>query len=256
MGIPGHEPAYRPAGGRKNSVAMNRRFGKLRFWAARLCILLVAAGVFFSCGLESYHVLEPPIRLEYYLGSDEAQFHYFVFRTMESGENDSYIFQGTTVYYKIYTNSATLTSERSSIDNANIQYSANGFNQLTRLGYQELDTAVHDNLLVPQTGVGREVNIRLFDELSWSAEVKIDGSTRGKPLRRSINRGFNFFASAEAEQAQNPIPVAGNPDANFSGTPDGNYYVNAYAVSVGRDDYFTNIYSQLIHLGYITIKNP
>ncbi|MDR3284282.1 MAG: hypothetical protein LBS97_03770 [Treponema sp.] len=240
---------------------MNCRFSRQQIGTTFFFLSFCTAPFLCSCGLEEYQVLDPPILMRLAGGTD-PYLRYFDFRTVESGEyNDAAIFQGTTVYYKIYASDATMQSEISSISTANTQYSSNGYNRMVQLGYLELNADARNSLLIPRAGSGRQVVIRLFDEASYTARVHGNDTdievspVWGRPLRRLNDKGFNFFADTEAERENNPVPVSGDGDVNYTGYSDGkSWYVNAYAVSVGQNDLLVNLYSQLLHLGFIIIS--
>jgi hypothetical protein len=223
----------------------------------RLAFVLFVVCVFSSCGLETYSILDPPIIAQYTAGTDEPLSRYFHFRT-SGGVSGDVAFQGTSVFYKIYASESVLISEANSISDVNAQYSANGYNRIASLGYQELNSTARNDPLIPGT-TGATVVIRLFNEGSFTTRVHENDTDVspiwGIPLRRANSKGFNFFAATESGREDNPVPVSGDPDVNFSGFSDGNtWYVNAYAVSIGRDTSFANLHSQLLHLGYIRIR--
>jgi hypothetical protein len=224
-----------------------------------LAFVLFVISLFSSCGLETYAILEPPDILRYTSGTIDAMDRYFSFRTSSGSPSDEVSFQGTSVFYKIYASESVMNSDISSISTVNIQYSANGYNRLTTLGYQELNTDQRNDPLIPGS-TGTAVVIRLFDEASYTARVHGNDSdltlpTWGIPLRRSNSKGFNFFATTQTEKDDNPVPLSGEPDVNYTGFTSGTeWFINAYAVSVGRNTSYANLYSQLLHLGHIWIS--
>jgi hypothetical protein len=171
-------------------------------------------------------------------------------------------FQGTSVFYKIYASESAVTSAISDIENVNAQYSANGFTRITSLGYQELNSTARNDPLIPGSP-GTTVVIRLFDEASYTARIHTNDTnatpTWGIPLRRSTGSGngggFNFFAATDAERDANPVPVSGDTDTSGATGSQTEWFVNAYAASVGRDVSYANLHSQLLHLGYIQISS-
>jgi hypothetical protein len=228
-----------------------------------------AVSVFSSCGLETYAIIEPPTSVRYASGTIEANDRYFNFRTTGIIPTGEISFQGTSVFYKIYASASAMNTDITAIANANIQYSANGYNELTTRSYQELNSTERNDPLIPSGG--STVVIRLFDEGSYTARVHGDDTTAldafkprtpqtriptwGWPLRRSNGKGFNFFATTDTEREDNPMPLSGESDVNYTGFTTGSeWFVNAYAVSVGRDASYTNLHSQLLHLGYIRIR--
>jgi hypothetical protein len=220
--------------------------------------------IYSSCGLETYTIIEPPTIGRITSGTYDATDRYFSFRTIAKPDTGEIAFLGTAVFYKIYASESVMNSDVSSVENVNTQYSMEGFNRITSLGYQELGSSNRDYPLVPVGSAGTNVVIRLFNEGSYTARISENDSgaspTWGSPVRRSTGSGngggFNFFASSQPEREANPVPVSGDSDVNYTGYTGGTvWYVNAYAASVGRDIDLTNLYSQLIHLGYIRISS-
>ncbi|MBQ5450514.1 MAG: hypothetical protein IIT57_10795, partial [Treponema sp.] len=77
----------------------------------------------------------------------------------------------------------------------------------------------------------------------------------GQPVmpRRYINSnyGFNF-----GQDDNNPLPKNGDADVNYSGSASesGSWYVDMYAVSVGRDTSYSTSYSKVLFLGSVKIQ--
>jgi hypothetical protein len=241
-------------------VAQNRVLGQM----LRCLAFVFAVSIYSSCGLETYSIIEPPIIGRITSGTYDATDRYFSFRTIGKPDTGEIAFLGTAVFYKIYASESVMNSDVSSVENANTQYSMEGFNRITSLGYQELGSSNRNYPLVPADNVVTDVIIRLFNEGSHTARISENDSgvlpTWGSPVRRSTGSGngggFNFFASSQSEKEDNPVPISGDSDVNYSGFSNGTvWYVNAYAASVGRDIDFANLYSQLIHLGYIRISS-
>jgi hypothetical protein len=228
-------------------------------------LLLSALSVFSSCGLETYSIIEPPKIGRITSGTIEAMDRYFSFQTNGVVAGDV-MFQGTTVFYKIYASESVMNTERSSISSANNRYSMEGYNRIIALGYQELGSSKQNYPLIPAGSAATNVVIRLFDEGSYTARIQENDSIPlvspawGRPMRRSTgsgtDRGFNFFASDESVREDNPRPVSGEPDVNYSEYQNGTeWFVNAYAVSLGRETSYANLYSQLLYLGFIRIRS-
>ncbi|MBQ2481529.1 MAG: hypothetical protein II516_09795, partial [Treponema sp.] len=77
----------------------------------------------------------------------------------------------------------------------------------------------------------------------------------GQPVmpRRYINSnyGFNF-----GQDDNNPLPKNGDADVNYSSSSSdsGTWYVDMYAVSVGRDTSYSTSYSKVLFLGSVKIQ--
>ena len=232
-----------------------------------------------SCGIEVYYSLDAPLSRAM-ANPIDASSRLFSFYTNENGALS--VFKGTNVYYKIYNNTSELNSDINSINSSNAEYSSSGYNRIASLGYQQLETTARPDILFTSTGSNREVIIRLIDEglytpatntFAFAAQVRVGGTIVSRPLRRSSGEGFNFYlGTGAAGGAGNPnpnkphtpatpndpdrLPASGDLDTRYSSSPTSanTWYVNAYAVSVGQDPYLTLLYSQLLHLGYIEIR--
>ncbi len=246
-------------------------FSKIFF----LSFLTVASPcLFLSCGLDTYYVMDRSPSAGHvpaYTEDDPAgkYFEFFAAQNSNVG-NEEFRFLGTAVYYKIYSSSSTMLSNHNSIEavNDSTNYSA-AAERMLNYGYQELYTAGGSKSpLVPNGQEGAHVRIRLTnyyesnatEENWWSnvARIEIGGSNIGIP-RRSLgqNYSFDFGRYNKAEYSNNGInydaPASGDED--FSGSPpsNGKYYVDLYAVAVGRDTTFTTYYSNVEYLGSMTI---
>lgn len=231
-------------------------------------IVMIYSFLCISCGLDVYYILEPP-ELE---GSpaDNALSRVFTFRTNDAGNSSMDIFIGTSVFYKIYNNQSSLTSDQISISSSNTQYSDSGYNKLSSLGYQQLVLSTDVDPLIEKSTVNRSIEIRLFTEGStdnpYLAGVKVsgnylkDGSANAIPLRIN-DKTFQLYSTNKTTTVNNyvytnTIPLNSDEDVKYSTTftTDDTWYVNAYAVSVGRTSTFTLKYSQLTALGSIVIS--
>ncbi|MBR6079549.1 MAG: hypothetical protein IKP60_05235 [Treponema sp.] len=241
-----------------------------------------------GCGLDNYYYLDMP-RSDGHtaiLTSSEDIKNYFSFVTNEessTGNNDDYfnsssdfIFLGTEVYYKIYSSQSAMTSVQSSVSsmvsNTSTYTSASDYLIFTK-GYKALtiDQGVLDPLIKSGSGPSnRHVYIRLCDWgdlqdyqdgicvgtsaiTNWSDSdaLKVDGQAV-HPWRTGSLGGFEFSKSANPSC---PVPKNGDPDVDTSsGAAEGGvWYVDMYAVSVGRDTTYTESYSQPLFLGAVKI---
>ena len=240
--------------------------------------LFVCLFVFNSCGLEEFYELDPPNRANHTPDKDtEYAQRYFDFDTNEEGENNkgyisgssSFEFLGTAVYYKIYNNYSTMSSDISSISTASS--SSNYSNAVTLVRetykYQELGTVEADNKesdstpLIKSTGSNQNVQIRITSYLDaeYAAYLKINGTKSVKiPSRLEIvnnkHKSFDFGRTSKDKDVY-VEPAEGDSDYKKSSTAseENMYYVNMYAISVGRDTSYTNHYSNVLHLGSVSI---
>ncbi len=234
--------------------------------------------VFTNCGLDVYPFFDPPYtdgHIAYYTSDDAIQ-NYFSFITNETSDNNTENdFLGTEIYYKIYNNYSIMVSAENSVSSLNsstTNSTAAIENLIDSRGYKPLKLSTGSlNPLIQDAGQNRYVYIRLNDyptDSTRSAAIRIGSSsmsdsTSGSPLtykgtsvfpRRYIDSdyGFNFNSSSSS----NPLPKSGDADVNFSSSSSdsGVWYVDMYAVSVGRDSSFTSYYSKVLFLGSISIK--
>lgn len=226
-----------------------------------------------SCGLDLYYVLEPVQDVTACDDTHDALNRYFSFVTNESPNENSGIFVGTSVFYKIYDSKTALTSDATSISNANTtEYSENGYTKMVSLGYKQMALSTNADPLVECEYIDRNVKIRLFTEGTYYAGVQVanvyvmDGEVNAIPLR-SNGTTFDFFPNKDAEytskdgkytkvgdkQYENATPSSASDDVKVTLSSTETWYVNAYVVSVGRTPTFTLKYSQIAPLGYIEI---
>lgn len=242
-------------------------------------LLVASPWFFFACGLDSYYVMDrspAAVNIPVYTEDDPAG-KYFEFYAAQNSNvgNEEFRFLGTRVYYKIYTSASSMSSNHNSIEavNDSTNYSA-AAERMLNYGYQELNTSnVSVTPLVPSGQEGARVRIRLTnyyegnasEENWWSNDARIEirppqaeSATVKYVPRRSLGQSysFDFGRYGKSEYSNNGInydaPASG--DVDFSGSSGGGkYYVDMYAVAVGRDTTFTTYYSNVEYLGSVTI---
>lgn len=219
-----------------------------------LCISILA---FFlaACGIDVYYMLEPPTG-NYRTPEDPAE-RYLEFNTNYNANTELLpVYQGVMVYYRLYNSESQMNSDISSINASNSEYSSNGANKMISIGYQPLRSQKSGgDFVARQSGI---VQIRFFTEgqsaTPYKAAINLNGNPIDIPLRYNKADGFDFFSDNDDIKDDEPTEESDPPDAYTGGTEQNIWYLNAYAVSFGRDENFTNLYSQLLHLGYITIQ--
>lgn len=233
-----------------------------------------------GCGLEEYYMLEAPYRA-YNLPTYSTLYdrRYFEFLTNESA-NKSYLdsdsafkFLGTAIYYKIYNNYSTMTAHDSvlSSKNSSSDYSAAASTMIETYGFRQLGT--DDGTMTPlieATGINRKVYIRLMnyqDLDNFAARIEIDGVPMTKsgggnvvPLRTGNRYTFDFGRRGlSTDSDNNKLPADGDEDvyysSSFSDSDKKIWYVDVYAVAVGRDATYTTYYSNVLHLGSVPIDS-
>lgn len=257
---------------------MNGRKNRKNQSSVAACFfLIVLAFTSSSCGLDTLYELQPPHSDGHILNYTNADrpLDYFSLITNESGENGNYDdsdfrFLGTEIYYKIYTSASTMESAVTSINNLNTtsDISAAATNIINSRKYMTLSLdSGHPTPLIEYTRRNKYVYIRLnkitgtdayrdsiFTGRTTMKQAGEEGSTLLGLPRRSFNSkyGFNFNSK---DSINNPLPANGDEDVNWSGEPsNGTWYVDMWAVSVGRDSTYTPSYSKVLHLGSVTIK--
>ena len=244
---------------------MRRNYHLYELFPFAVCCLC-----FFGCGLEEYYVLEAPFRI--YNTPNAATTYdnrYFDFETNETGNSSistSFDFLGTAVYYKIYNRYESIGSVTSALSSANnsTEYSAAATLLINTYKYRELGTASGTTTpLIASTGVDRRIYIRLTNyQTDPYRQAKIivgytgNSSIAGTwiPKREGNRNSFDFGRTG----AEDPEPASGDDDYNysssgFSSAYPNTYFVDMYAVSVGRDTTYTTYYSKVLHLGTVAI---
>ncbi len=230
-------------------------------------LLIISFCLFlFSCGLEEIIVVNEPSVTNHYpsYSSDDYTTYYCDFLTREIGQTDSFL--GTEIYYKIYNNSSTLLSERSSIISVNS--TTNGSASATRMvetyTYQPLGSNPQNSssIFIPATGVDRRVYFRIVDNGDGDdlkADIRISGVSTGSiPYRYSNDKSFDFYDNDDNDNTDkiDVEPVDGDLDYKNSSTASvsGEYYVQFFAVGVAWDsNSLTRSYSLVLDLGSIPV---
>ena len=228
---------------------------------------------FAACGLDQFYLLEEPTDTynEVYADTTDYMRWYVDFLTNETANSEYYpskrnafTFLGTEIYYKIYDSTATLSSHKSRVEAVNkSDYYSNAATMLIEtFKYQTLgtDPGGWSSPFVECSEKNTRVRIRLmsYDDMNEDlrAGVRFDGADKGIVPRRNDSRySFDFFNKAEERPPQSNVePADGDSDywRTGSGSPEA-YYVQLYAVAVGRDGNYTPSYSLVLDLGTIPI---
>ncbi len=248
---------------KKTSMLKRRTF---IFGAGCLFLFLFS---FISCGLDVFEVIPSPTSLihqpEY--NTEDSFEKYFNFWTKDDFSLANYVFLGTEIYYKIYNNVSTMSSERSTLESlASSTTSANSADRMiSSYGYQPLLFSKKSAVSIPSSGANQQIYIRLSnyqDDSSFSARIAIGGKDvvagsegyLGVPLRTTESgsvRTFDFGRDGET----NSEPLETDIDVKYSSsaTESGKWYVQLFAVGVARDNSFSLNYSNVLYLGAVTI---
>ena len=220
------------------------------------CIVL-----FSSCGMQVHFSLDPPVSYHKpdYSTSDYAQ-KYFEFRTASNSDAGEFTVLGTAVYYKIYGSSSALVTDVNSVEalNTSSNGSAAARKVIETLGYKQLGTSAGSVTPFISGRNSKRVSVRLMTygtDSDYSAKVEIGGVKQAwTPLRFDSRYTFEFGRndSKYANYDNNKAPVQSDEDVKGRAS-NGIWYVNMYAVSVGRDASYTPYYSLVCHLGSVAI---
>ncbi len=219
--------------------------------------------IFSACGLDTFYYLNPPISMTFIdeassLSNDPTK-QFVSFKTASNADSED-VFQGTSVYYKIFNSTSQLLSNKTSIENIDSEYTNQGIDRLISWGYQPLTTdKVTTANLVPAGDV-KVVSIRLYNQTQdgagnyeYPAEITVDGQNIGVPVRSVEDKTFSFNPTAESNSIYS-LPVEGQEDVSFSaGVGTNTWYVALYAVSTGMSPSLTPVYSQAVYLGSLSI---
>ena len=242
---------------------MNKAFCKKRVF---LSFLLTGCLILFnlSCGLDTFYVIDAPHHNEHipeWDNPDIATDSYFEFWTVDK-DYDSVKFLGTDVYYKIYKSSSTMETQVNDLVKLATDSDTNtsAERMIRTYLYQSLRGQNHENenVLLPTTGSNQRVEIRLSDYTLYEAEISVDGahiygsSSRVIPVRNLENKPTFQFKSSNSDS----IPKSSDADVNSNGssTSDTEWYVAMFAVAVGLDYTYAQVFSNVLYLGSVTIN--
>lgn len=223
--------------------------------------------VFFSaCGLDTFYYLDPPISMTFIddatsLSNDPSK-QFVSFATASSNADNADIFQGSSVYYKIYNSPDQLFNNKKSIENINKEYTNQGMELLISWGYQPLTTDKVDTVNLVAAGGSQNVSIRLNNQTpvpnspgnyEYPAEIRVNGQNIGVPVRSVEDKFFSFNSTVDGDSPYS-LPMEGQEDVSFTtGAGTSTWYVALYAVSTGMSPSLTPVYSQVVYLGSLAI---
>ncbi len=247
---------------------MNKAFCKKRVF---LSFLLTGCLILFniSCGLDTFYVLPGPIQTTHkpeYSNTTVAD-NYFEFWTVETG-CDGIKFNGTDIYYKIYTNTDTLDSQIGAIQTLINSETSSPFDSLTSRPYNYVKLIVSEGgneaALIPasSTKSNQRVTIRLsnYNDIYFAGILVNDQNLYGEsnrviPLRYVTDDdnktlSFNFKLSDS-----NSLPKTSQDDVNSTGgnSDENVWYVCLYAVAVGNKPSYETVNSNILYLGSVQI---
>ena len=240
----------------------------------KLFFLVACCLCLFGCGLEEYYVLEAPFqtaKVPTYdtTGYDEKYFDFVTNDTGNAAISPSFDFLGTAVYYKIYNRYESISTVTSALSSANnsTEYSAAATLLTGTYKYRQLGTdSVTTTPLIASTGADRRIYIRLMNyqnDARYQAKIIVgytgDSSVAATMVPRREGNRYSFdFGRTSLDPDTNKVPVEGEDDyshsGSFSSAYPNTYFVDMYAVSVGRDENYTLQYSPVLHLGTVAVN--
>lgn len=196
----------------------------------------------FSCGVSSSSSASSPTSSHSPAADDPTQ-NYFSFTTAAAENYAQYNngYKGVAIYYRIYTNASDCTSfYNNSI--ASVVSGDTARQNLTNAGYKALNG---EDTVIASSSTNQNVEIRLFDETSYTKCIKVDGTNIKQPTRNVNGKTFQFSSTE--------YPRTGDGDFSGSETASGPWYVAAYALSVVQGQSMLNEHSKPKYLGYTKI---
>lgn len=199
-----------------------------------------------ACGLDTIIYLEPPQYLRNQ-ASEQASEQYIEFNTSDSLNTPAYC-RGFEVFYKIYASKENLQSDVVNINSYNSSSPQNAARWLLETKhYHRLRSDTEP--AVKATGTNRRIKIRLFNygtKPEDKAGLYIDEINVGQ-VKRSNGADFEVLP-AETSDADVSI------NASAAKTAGGYCYVAFFTATVGMDEHFTALYSQLLYLGFLVLQ--
>lgn len=251
---------------------MKKAYSKIKY-IILLSVVMCLFAFNTGCGLDTFYIIEAPTSIVHQpiYNSIDASDRYFEFWTNESTEMEGFTFMGTEVYYKIYNSSSSMISDVNVLQtlSSDVDKSATAADKMINptssggYGYKALKVDGNNTVpLIQPSSSNQRVYIRLSDYQAvdeYSARVLINGSyvngseSKTVPVRNNSDRNtFNFGRTGSRDKK----PNTSDEDTKISSSiTDSKYYISLFAVGVGRDATYTNIYSNILYLGSITIDS-
>ncbi len=228
-------------------------------------VFAVAACLFFfACGIPVYYVIEPP-QADHIPTADTGdiseKYFSFICPYSSSTNNSEFLLLGTEIYYRIYDTRSDMESDISSISGRNTEYSEDGYRRMTELGYKEMRSSTGDTPIIRKVTSSRTIRVRLCSEGTYPAAIydETNDPTLSAPISVPLridtistaggNASFNFNSNYKPSSDDSDTKAKSGDQSNNT------WYVNLYAVSVGRDLSFAQHYSSVLHLGNLEITS-
>lgn len=231
-----------------SSLATFRLYDELMFLKLHfrfLCFfLLVSVFLLTACGLDTIVYLAPP-HFKQEAGSVQPLTQYLLFETSDTDNSAEYC-RGFDILYKIYATQDELNGDVASIRSymmSNPQASARY--ALETKKYQRLKGATSP--LISASGTNRLVRVRLYGYAGTEKAGLYVASMPPAPPVTAVKRfdGTDFKI----------IPNGSIADDLYKTSGSGDYTIAAFfAVTVGLDEHFVVLYSNLLYLGFLQLQ--
>jgi hypothetical protein len=227
----------------------------IRFRLSLVSLLACALVVLTSCGLDTFIYFYP---VSQYLNwpSEDSAYNYFSFRTSDEKNGDNVYFKGYEIYYRIYNNSSTRSSDVSSIATYNTNNPTTAYTYLIdtkKYVRMNAQTRLSNYPLFSASTTNQTVVIRFLDYGIYSAGVTVDGANYGLALRTIDNLSKDqtayTFTYDEIQSSDSDVSYSTWDDATQK-----KWYVQAFVMAYGYDESYKVIYSSVFNIGYITIR--
>lgn len=218
--------------------------------------------------------------------SSNYEYSYFSFKTSEVAnkefldESNNFRFDGTAIYYKIYNNYSTMNSDISSVSSkiSDTNESSAATYVIDSLKYQQLKASGSNEvplIKASSNSLDRKVYIRLTnyhekENSLFKSRILVGGNCEsgtttdatinfGTPRRTGtddLNFDFGRKYTSGKYNGSYVFPDKDDVDVKYSssGSAEGIWYVNMYAIGIGTDESYTTYYTNALHLGAVAIS--
>ena len=223
----------------------------------RFSLFILSACAFVSltsCGLDTFIYFYPVSQYLVWPSGDEL-YNYFSFRTSDEKNGDNVYFKGYEIYYRIYNNSSTRSSDVSAISTYNTNNPTTAYTYLIdtkKYVRMNAQTRLSNYPLISASTTNQTVVIRFLNYGIYSAGITIDGTSYGLALRTidnlSKDQAVYTFAYDEIQSSNSDVSYSTWDDASKK-----KWYVQAFVMAYGYDESYKVIYSAVFNIGYVTI---